>query len=253
MNHYPKHVGDYIRDTVGLTMTEDGAYTRLLDQYYAREAPLPSDKATIYRMARATSKQERAAVDSVLNQFFTATPDGWRQKRADLELQAQCERSASARQSAKLRWEKEHANAMRTHMQTQCEGNAESMLTSSQKPVTINQEVKSKSTRKRATPLPDPFPISERVTAWAAGGNFGPLEKHHEAFVGKARAKGYTYVDWDEAFMNCIREDWGKVRATGPTNGKHDARAKVGGEIWKGTNDERPAERVIDGEAKRVA
>ncbi len=135
MNHYPRHVGDYIRDTVGLTMLEDGAYTRLLDQYYAREAPLPADKAVLYRMARATSKPERAAVDNVLALFFVLAPDGWHNKRADLELQAQSERSASARQSAKQRWEKEHANAMRTHMQTHSEGNAESMLTSNQKPV----------------------------------------------------------------------------------------------------------------------
>ena len=61
MNHYPRHVGDYLRDTVDLTMLEDGAYTRLLDQYYARDEPLPADKAKVYRMARAFSRPERAA------------------------------------------------------------------------------------------------------------------------------------------------------------------------------------------------
>ena len=145
MNHYPRHVGDYIRDTVGLTMLEEGAYTRLLDQYYAREGPLPAD-ASVYRIARATSKAERAAVDTVLKAYFTKTKDGWRQKRADLELDAQHERSESARQSAKRKWEKRNAildanasaNAMRTHMPTHnegiCETDAKSMLASSQKP-----------------------------------------------------------------------------------------------------------------------
>jgi uncharacterized protein YdaU (DUF1376 family) len=63
MNHYPKHVGDYIRDTVGLSMLEEGAYTRMLDQYYAAERPLPLDRALVYRLARAKSVGERKAVD----------------------------------------------------------------------------------------------------------------------------------------------------------------------------------------------
>ena len=41
MHEFYKHVGDYIRDTVALDMVEDGAYNRLLDQYYLRELPLP--------------------------------------------------------------------------------------------------------------------------------------------------------------------------------------------------------------------
>jgi len=150
VNHYPRHLGDYIRDTVGLTMLEDGAYTRLLDQYYVREAPLPADKEMLYRIARATSKAERQAVDSILLQFFTDGPDGWRQKRADMELQAQSERSASARESAKRKWEKHHANAhanaMRTHIPTHnegiCEPPAESMLASSHR-TTSKEESKS--------------------------------------------------------------------------------------------------------------
>lgn len=65
--------------------------------------------------------------------------------------------------------------------------------------------------RKRATPIPDDFKISERVSTWAAEKGYTKLDQHLEAFLGKCRAKGYTYQDWDAAFMNCIREDWGKV------------------------------------------
>lgn len=68
--------------------------------------------------------------------------------------------------------------------------------------------------RKRATPLPDCFAVSERVKTWAAEKGYTKLDQHLEAFLGKCRAKGYTYLDWDEAFMNCIREDWGKVNAS---------------------------------------
>lgn len=83
MNYYERHIGDYIRDTVSLTMLEDGAYNRLLDQYYQSERPLPADKKEIYRLARANSAAERKAVDYVLQRYFEATDEGYRQKRCD--------------------------------------------------------------------------------------------------------------------------------------------------------------------------
>lgn len=83
MNYYERHIGDYIRDTVSLTMLEDGAYSRLLDQYYQSERPLPGDKKEIYRLARANSAAERKAVDYVLQRYFEQTAEGYRQKRCD--------------------------------------------------------------------------------------------------------------------------------------------------------------------------
>ncbi|WP_412016179.1 DUF1376 domain-containing protein, partial [Burkholderia pseudomallei] len=50
MNFWNRHIGDLIRDTVSLSMLEDGAYNRLLDQYYQTERPLPLDKKLIYRL-----------------------------------------------------------------------------------------------------------------------------------------------------------------------------------------------------------
>lgn len=64
------------------------------------------------------------------------------------------------------------------------------------------------------TPLPENFVISDRVLKWAAQkGHAGTLELHFEAFVSTCRAKGYTYADWDEAFMNAIRNNWAKIKA----------------------------------------
>jgi uncharacterized protein YdaU (DUF1376 family) len=88
MNYYEKHVGDYLKDTVSLSMLEDGAYNRLLDQYYQTEHPLPAAKSEIYRMARATSAAERKAVDYVVGRYFELTPEGYRQKRCDELIEA---------------------------------------------------------------------------------------------------------------------------------------------------------------------
>lgn len=72
------------------------------------------------------------------------------------------------------------------------------------------------SARARRTAMPDAFDlaVSPRVKAWATRKGFGDLEAHLEHFVGKARANGYAYCNWDDALMNAIRDDWAKLRAT---------------------------------------
>lgn len=64
----------------------------------------------------------------------------------------------------------------------------------------------------RATSMPEGFGISERVRVWAEGKRFTNLEPQLEAFVSYVKRKGATYVDWDEALMTAIRDDWAKVR-----------------------------------------
>lgn len=69
-------------------------------------------------------------------------------------------------------------------------------------------------TRKRApskSVLPNDFSISDRVKAWAAEKGHDRLDQHLESFRAKATAKGYTYADWDAAFMEAIRENWAKL------------------------------------------
>lgn len=61
-------------------------------------------------------------------------------------------------------------------------------------------------------PLPEGFGISDRVRKWAAQKGHSNLETHLESFLGKVKAKGYRYVDWDEAFMTAIRDDWAKLQ-----------------------------------------
>lgn len=86
MNYYQHHIGDYDSDTAHLEWVEDMAYTRLLRVYYRTEKPIPADIKEACRLVRAKSKPERAAVESVLHEFFDLSEDGWHNKRADSEL-----------------------------------------------------------------------------------------------------------------------------------------------------------------------
>lgn len=68
----------------------------------------------------------------------------------------------------------------------------------------------------RKRPIPADFGISERVTRWAAEKGYTRLPERLERFVSVAKAKGYQYIDWDEAFMNAIRDDWAKFGHASP-------------------------------------
>lgn len=124
MNYYERHLGDYARDTGHLSLLEHGVYTVLLDRYYATEQGIP--QADAYRVARASSRQERQAVDRVLAEFFVLEDGVYRMGRVEREIARYREKSGKASASAKARWAKSkgNANALRTDMRTHSDGNA---------------------------------------------------------------------------------------------------------------------------------
>ena len=138
MNYYEHHLGDYLRDTAHLSMLEDGAYRRLLDAYYIREQPLPLQPRDVFRLVRASSKQDREAVETVLREFFTEGPDGWFHSRCHREIERFQDKQRKAKASAEARWANRpqqternanayadgHANASPNAMRTHSEGNA---------------------------------------------------------------------------------------------------------------------------------
>ncbi len=76
-------MGDIQAKTGHLSLAEFGAYDRLLDHYYATEQGLPGDLDACCRIARAMSRDERKAVESVLMQFFTLTGALYTQGRTE--------------------------------------------------------------------------------------------------------------------------------------------------------------------------
>lgn len=86
MNYYEHHIGDFAEATAHLTFVEDAAYSRMIRKYYATEKPLPADLRAVQRLVGARTKEEREAVEAVLQEFFELQDDGWHQSRCDAEL-----------------------------------------------------------------------------------------------------------------------------------------------------------------------
>lgn len=88
MNYFELHIGDYQRKTAHLSLAEHGAYSLMLQVFYAIEKPLPENRKILYRMLRVSSKRERSAVDSICEQFWYVTEGGLSNKRAEEVLGA---------------------------------------------------------------------------------------------------------------------------------------------------------------------
>jgi uncharacterized protein YdaU (DUF1376 family) len=135
----PFYVSDYLADTGHLTTAEHGAYMLLIMHYWSNGG-LPDDDRKLARICRM-SPDEWRDVRETLSDFFH---DGWRHKRIDAEFLKAAERSEKASAAAGRRWAKPQpdadADAMRTHSEGICEGNAKAMLSQSQSHILSSNE-----------------------------------------------------------------------------------------------------------------
>ena len=89
------------------------AYTRLLRAYYRREKPITEDEK--YRLARAVTKAQKVAVDSVLREFFFLEADGWHNRRADQEILTYQAQASTNRRIARERFVDESPTVLPTN------------------------------------------------------------------------------------------------------------------------------------------
>lgn len=99
MNYYNRYPAHYLAKTLLLTLEQDGAYTRLMDWYYAEERAIPDDKR--YTVGRCQSKRERDAVDFVLREFFDLRDGAWVHDRIEKELVKAAPKIDAARENGK--------------------------------------------------------------------------------------------------------------------------------------------------------
>ena len=138
MHYYTFNIGDYASHTKGLTLLEDLAYRRLLDEYYLTERPLNGCSTDVARMIGMRGNEQE--VDYVLRSFFTKNDEGfWINARADREIQhfkSKSEKNSRAgKVSAERRLSERSTNAKQ--MFNECSTNVQP--TNNQQPITNNQ------------------------------------------------------------------------------------------------------------------
>ena len=87
MNFMKLYIGDYMRDTGMLSVTEHGAYLLMLMNHYATGRPLPVGRE-LHRLLRAETKVDRDAIDRIATRFWTVDASGGLvNKRAEVEIE----------------------------------------------------------------------------------------------------------------------------------------------------------------------
>ncbi len=248
MNYYEHHLGDYLRDTAHLSMTEDGAYRRLLDAYYIAEAPFPDDKRELLKVARAVTKAEREAVDYVLKKFFVyEAGSGWLHSRCEREIARYKAKQSKAKASAEARWgarseqcernanasDKHDAQDMRTHSERNANGMHRAPVPRHQSPDTsIPSGDKPPQERpRRASRLPADWALPPEWRDWSRSNrpDLDPAkvaERFRDFWVAKAGKDG-AKLDWAATWRN-----W--VRAEAATTGRNNGQSPGAGDVWAG-------------------
>lgn len=169
MNYYKRYMGDYAKMTAALTLAQHGAYSLLLDHYYATEKALPDDMDALYRVCRAFDKREREAVAAVADMFFPVGDDGMRHnKKADSEIpsaraameSAQTNGKKGGRPIKKVEDQNPEQNQKQGENQAEIEGAAKPSGLSKQNPSGFDNETGSKPAAK--TPH-TPYTIEARA------------------------------------------------------------------------------------------
>jgi uncharacterized protein YdaU (DUF1376 family) len=239
VNHYPHHIGDFDKATRHLSRLERSIYRDLIDLYYDTEKPLPLDIAMLARRIIAVTKEEITALEVVLAEFFINTPDGWRNKRCDKEIEEYHSNVEGARRAgvasglARRAKSKREANGRSTGVEEKSNGRStgvehslnqpepEPIITpsASQSPPAGGAAVAAEPVRKaRKRRLPGDWAPTEahRDLAQKLGKN---LDRELAQFCDHHRAKGSEFFDWDAALNTWLRRDF-----TTNTTQKHDQR-----------------------------
>lgn len=242
MNYYEHHIGDYDADTAHLSWLEDMAYTRLMRLYYRKEAPIPADIAQACRLVRAQSRDERRAVETVLNEFFVLADDGWHQARCDAEVSAY-----QARVEHNRRVGKKGGRPRKTPVETEPENNPQGLKTEPEQnppgyfrepeqnpPQTPDPNISPslRSGEVRASRLPDDWQLPDPWREWAV--NERPeldVQRTADSFAdywrGKAGKDGRK-VDWLATWRNWVRNERAPPQArASPPVAKHAAAARA--------------------------
>ena len=222
MNYYPFHIGDYASATRHLSWDEDAAYRRLLDIYYTTEKPLPLEMRAIFRLALASTDAHRDAIQTVLNEFFDLTDDGWVNSRADAEIAAMRDKQQKQRDKANKRWHKPEAergiaSALPQHINCDAvasKNDADAMpptptptpTPKEEKKEKVNQKEKPAVGRRPTRKCPDNFEVTDEMRAWAA--ESAPLA---DIDLATEKFRDYTFKnamsDWPATWRNWIRKD----------------------------------------------
>ena len=234
MHYYQRNVGAYTGNCGHLTLIEHGVYTLLLDRLYISEKPITERDAL--RVCRPSTEDERAAVGSILREFFTETEDGWVQKRAMEEIAAYQAKASKNRKNGKLGGRKPAQPQPNPNQDGNHDGSHDAPQDGDDDGVHDRTLNKKQETGTKDQELPGPLARKLTLAQWIAGIPEGDdILPETDPIYGWATEQGLPdewitmawrcfanryvegtgqakrYIDWRAAFRNALKDDWLKL------------------------------------------
>lgn len=111
---YARYPGDYLRDTMDLSLEQHGAYTVLLEVYYSQGSPITKLQAE--QLAKRYVTTDSLAIPDILDRFFDFDGAVYRNDRAEREIAkriAKQEKQSNAGKTTALkRWSQKHNGSL---------------------------------------------------------------------------------------------------------------------------------------------
>lgn len=218
MNYYQHNIGDYRRDTAHLSLLEHGVYRQLMDTYYLTEEVIPNETEVVFRRLCARTEDERLAIQTILSEFFTPTPEGWFHKRCNTDIHAYQAKADRAKENGKLGGRPPKTKEV-------ISGNPDKTTSqANHKPITINQEPETKvNTDAQSAPVAASGDVALVFEFWktAMKSPRSQLDPKRAKLIKAALKTGYTTEQLCDAITGCAKSPFHM--------GDNDRRAKFNG------------------------
>lgn len=210
MHYYKLNISDWNLATAHLSLEEEAVYFRLINFYYDSEQPIPIETQSVIRRLRLGSHSD--TVGLILNEFFVLKEDGWHKDRCDLEIDLYHNKADANKENGKKGGRPKKINNLGNNpeiTQTVSKNNPDITLTIKHKPITNNQEPRTKNQVISATSLLASFGIEGQVAK-----DFVILRNKKDAPITETsmtRMKNQAAkagVSMQEAAEICIERNW---------------------------------------------
>lgn len=223
MNYYPHHISDFNNATRHLTRIERSIYRDLIEHYYDSEAPIENDIAKISRKIIAVTPEEKSAIETILEEYFSLIDGFWFHARCDEELAKYRDKSEKAVRAGKASAAKRTFSPNPTVDEQTLNGRStDDELTNNQEPITNNQK---KTTQRKSSHPEKPDGVSQEV--WI---DFIQIRKTKRspltqtALNGIANQASKAGLTLQEALEICCARGWQGFNAEWVANQKGSAK-----------------------------
>jgi uncharacterized protein YdaU (DUF1376 family) len=236
---YPMYPADYLKDTLDLTLEEDGFYTRALNQVYINKGRIPVEPERLQRLLRVQFNRCKW----ILGKYFYQAGDTYGNARADIEI-AKANRNAEVARVNGMRGGRPRIKpdgipnglpmGNPAGYPTPNPEKSSSSSSSPSSPIGEDPPIvpqPKKAVRKKPNPktliAPEWQPAPETM-AWCASKRLPEPDYQVPMFINHFQGKGEARADWDASFRNWMLSPYRKDRING-NHGKSESAAERNG------------------------